>query len=76
MSSIRWAGFKEVVYGTSIGKIAEAGRNQIYIPSSYILEKSYSMGHMTLMLGNILTNETDIMFGHQVRMPCFLTDSD
>ncbi|PWN46558.1 putative cytosine deaminase [Violaceomyces palustris] len=72
MSAIRWAGFKEVIYGTSIGKIAQMGRNQIYIPSSQVLEKSYSLGHTTLMLGNILTNETDILFSHQFNesAPC------
>lgn len=63
-SAIRWAGFKEVVYGSSIRTIAESkqvyrkpktlaepidGRNQIYIPSSLIWEKSYSLGHATLM---------------------------
>ena len=41
------------------------GRNQIYIPSNYVLQKSYSLGHQTLMLGNVLVNETDIFFGHQ-----------
>lgn len=48
------------------------GRNQIYIPSSYVLQKSYSLGHQTLMLGNILTNETDVLFGHQFNesAPC------
>ena len=91
MSAIRWAGFKEVVYATSIRKIAESeysssasvetldtdllssvGRNQIYIPSSHVLEKSYSLGHQTLMLGNVLTNESDILFGHQFNesAPC------
>ncbi|OCF41475.1 hypothetical protein I317_04678 [Kwoniella heveanensis CBS 569] len=64
-SAIRWAGFKEVIYGTSIRKIAEHGRNQIYIPSSLVWEKSYSLGHATLMLGNILNNETDVFFAHQ-----------
>lgn len=70
-SAIRWAGFKEVIYGSSIRTIAESeylrysrpdcfvtvrtlihpadGRNQIYIPSSLIWEKSYSLGHATLM---------------------------
>jgi tRNA(Arg) A34 adenosine deaminase TadA len=62
-SAIRWAGFKEVIYGSSIKTIAkskpitdpkaradfEDGRNQIYIPSTLIWEKSYSLGHATLM---------------------------
>jgi tRNA(Arg) A34 adenosine deaminase TadA len=63
-SAIRWAGFKEVIYGSGIRTIAESeshlraiadgvdkpdGRNQIYIPSSLIWEKSYSLGHATLM---------------------------
>lgn len=62
----------QVIYGTSIAKIAEMGRNQIYIPSSYVLQKSYSLGHQTLILGNILTNETDVLFGHQFNesAPC------
>ncbi|WVW84413.1 hypothetical protein I302_106447 [Kwoniella bestiolae CBS 10118] len=71
-SAIRWAGFKEVIYGTSIRTIAENGRNQIYIPSSHVWEKSYSLGHATLMLGNVLTNETDPFFAHQFNesAPC------
>ncbi|OWT39653.1 hypothetical protein J008_02519 [Cryptococcus neoformans] len=71
-SAIRWAGFKEVIYGTSIRTIAEKGRNQIYIPSSVVWEKSYSLGHATLMLGNVLTNETDVFFAHQFNesAPC------
>ena len=62
-SAIRWAGFKEVIYGSGIKTIAESesdaepgtradlvdGRNQIYIPSTMIWEKSYSLGHATLM---------------------------
>lgn len=64
-SAIRWAGFKEVIYGTSISTIAKNGRSQIYIGANEVWEKSYSMGHATLMLGNILTNETDPLFAHQ-----------
>ncbi|SPO28687.1 related to TAD2 - subunit of tRNA-specific adenosine-34 deaminase [Ustilago trichophora] len=72
LSAIRWAGFKEVVYGTSVRTIAENGRNQIYIPSNLVLEKSYSFGHATLMLGNVLTEETDPFFQHQFNesAPC------
>ncbi|SPO46768.1 related to TAD2 - subunit of tRNA-specific adenosine-34 deaminase [Moesziomyces antarcticus] len=72
LSAIRWAGFKEVIYGTSVGTISENGRNQIYIPSNLVLEKSYSFGHATLMLGNILTHETDPFFQHQFNesAPC------
>nr|AEG78607.1 FCY1 [Cryptococcus gattii] len=71
-SAIRWAGSKEVIYGTSIRTIAENGRNQIYIPSSMVWEKSYSLGHATLMLGNVLTNETNVFFAHQFNesAPC------
>jgi len=97
-SAIRWAGFKEVIYGSSIKTIAESkldaepgtradlvdGRNQIYIPSALIWEKSYSLGHATLLyvgvraieadtrLGNVLTNETDVFFSHQFNesAPC------
>lgn len=71
-SAIRWAGFKEVIYGTSIRTIAENGRNQIYIPSSMVWEKSYSLGHATLMLGNVLTKETNVFFAHQFNesAPC------
>ncbi|CDU25216.1 related to TAD2-subunit of tRNA-specific adenosine-34 deaminase [Sporisorium scitamineum] len=72
LSAIRWAGFKEVIYGTSVRTIAENGRNQIYIPSNLVLEKSYSFGHATLMLGNVLTVETDPLFKHQFNesAPC------
>ncbi|EST06881.2 CMP/dCMP deaminase, zinc-binding [Kalmanozyma brasiliensis GHG001] len=72
LSAIRWSGFKEVIYGTSVRTIAENGRNQIYIPSNLVLEKSYSFGHATLMLGNVLTDETDQLFKHQFNetAPC------
>ncbi|GAA6014473.1 hypothetical protein JCM10207_001619 [Rhodosporidiobolus poonsookiae] len=64
-SALRWAGFKEVVWATSIESIIAGGRNQIYIPSSYIVAASYSMPHTTLWYGHVLANETDPYFVYQ-----------
>ena len=48
------------------------GRNQILISSAQVLEKSYLIPTSTLMLGNILTEETDILFSWQFNQsaPC------
>jgi tRNA(Arg) A34 adenosine deaminase TadA len=71
-SAIRWAGFKEVIYGSSIKTIAKResslptdadvvdGRNQIYVPASFIWEKSYSLGHATLMYAALLTIRANV----------------
>ncbi|GAA5839141.1 hypothetical protein JCM9279_002606 [Rhodotorula babjevae] len=61
-SALRWAGMGEVVWATSIETIIKGGRNQIYLPSSLIVQASYSLPHTTLWYGSILANETDPYF--------------
>ncbi|KAF1965211.1 hypothetical protein BU23DRAFT_593756 [Bimuria novae-zelandiae CBS 107.79] len=47
-SAIRWAGFKEYIYGTSMDTLIEKGWGQIRISS--------------MLVGEVLTNETDPYF--------------
>ena len=39
-----------------------SSRNQIYLPSSLVVQASYSLPHTTLWYGSILANETDPYF--------------
>ncbi|KAK4046252.1 hypothetical protein OIV83_006231 [Microbotryomycetes sp. JL201] len=64
-SALRWSGVKEVVWGTSIETIIKHGRSQIYLPSSLIVSASYALGHQTLWIGSILSEETDKNFAYQ-----------
>jgi len=64
-SAIRWAGFKEYVYGTSIDALIENGWGQINVSSSYIFEESTGLPRQTGLIGPVLTNETDVFFGWQ-----------
>ncbi|KAL8290073.1 hypothetical protein RQP46_003012 [Phenoliferia psychrophenolica] len=71
-SALRWAGIGEVVWGTSIETIIRGGRSQIYLPSSLIVSASYSLGHQSLWLGSVLSEETDRNFLYQFNesYPC------
>lgn len=59
-SAIRWAGFKEYVYGTSID--TEKGWGQIRISSMEVFKESFDLGTSTRLVGEVLTNETDPYF--------------
>ena len=61
-SAIRWAGFKEYVYGTSIGRLIETGWGQIDIKSSEVFRQSWTLGTSTKFVAEVLTNETDPYF--------------
>lgn len=61
-SAIRWAGFKEYVYGTSIDTLIEKGWGQIRISSVDIFTQSFDLGKPTRLIGEILTEETDPYF--------------
>lgn len=61
-SAIRWAGFKEYVYGTSIGRLIETGWGQIDIESSEVFRQSWNLGTSTKFVAEVLTNETDSYF--------------
>ena len=71
-SAIRWAGFKEYVYGTSIGRLIETGWGQIDIESSEVFRQSWNLGTSTKFIAEVLTNETDPYFSWQFQedYPC------
>lgn len=61
-SAIRWAGFKEYIYGTSIDTLVEKGWGQIHINSTEIFRASFDLGNVTRLMGDVLANETDPYF--------------
>ncbi|OQD91106.1 hypothetical protein PENANT_c001G01504 [Penicillium antarcticum] len=61
-SAIRWAGFREYVYGTSIDTLIQKGWGQIRISSMDIFEASYDLPSQSRLMGGILANETDPYF--------------
>ena len=71
-SAIRWAGFKEYVYGTSINTLISKGWSQIAISSYDVFQQSSSLGTVTSYLGGVLENETDQSFSWQfsTSYPC------
>jgi tRNA(Arg) A34 adenosine deaminase TadA len=71
-SAIRWAGMKEYVYGTSIETLVGMGWGQIDISSKEVFERSKGLrsnagviSEMCFLLGDVLSNETDVYFGWQ-----------
>lgn len=65
-SAIRWAGFKEYVYGTTIQHNYNAGWGVMTLSSYDVFQQSRQLpGWQTSMLGQILTNETDPLFSWQ-----------
>nr|OQO19662.1 hypothetical protein B0A51_10971 [Rachicladosporium sp. CCFEE 5018] len=64
-SAIRWAGFKEYIYGTSIDTLIEKGWGQIRIASADVFAASYDLSAATRLMGEVLTNETDPYFAWQ-----------
>ncbi|KAJ6620282.1 cytidine deaminase-like protein [Mycena sp. CBHHK59/15] len=72
-SAIRWAGFKEYIYGTTIQHNYNVGWGVMTLSSYDIFQQSRQLpGVQTLMLGQILTNETDPLFSWQYNetYPC------
>jgi hypothetical protein len=61
-SAIRWAGFREYVYGTSIETLIQKGWGQIRISSVDVFEASYDLPKQSRLMGGILANETDPYF--------------
>ncbi|KAJ2899482.1 hypothetical protein MKZ38_003039 [Zalerion maritima] len=61
-SAIRWAGFKEYIYGTSIDTLIEKGWGQIRISSIEVFRQSFDLGTVTSLIAEVLTNETDPYF--------------
>ncbi|KFA79705.1 hypothetical protein S40288_11695 [Stachybotrys chartarum IBT 40288] len=65
-SAIRWAGFKEYVYGTTIQHNYNKGWGVMTLSSYDVFQQSRQLpGYQTVMLGQILTNETDPLFSWQ-----------
>ncbi|KAK3391266.1 guanine deaminase [Podospora didyma] len=61
-AAIRWAGFKEYIYGTSIDTLIEKGWGQIRIGSAEIVAQSFDLPRPTRLMGGVLANETDPFF--------------
>lgn len=64
-SAIRWAGFKEYIYGTSIDSLIQKGWGQIRIGSMEVFQRSFDLESSTRLIGNVLVNETDPYFAWQ-----------
>lgn len=64
-TAIRWAGFRECIFGTSIATLLQQGWAQIDISSSELFQRSSSLGAPTHLLGEVLTNKTDALFAWQ-----------
>ncbi|KAH8927815.1 cytidine deaminase-like protein [Atractiella rhizophila] len=72
-SAIRWAGFKEYIYGTTIEHNYNVGWGVITLSSYDVFQQTRQLpGYQTIMLGQILTNETDPLFSWQYNetYPC------
>jgi tRNA(Arg) A34 adenosine deaminase TadA len=71
-SAIRWAGFREYVYGTSINTLIHQGWGQIRISSVDVFAQSFDLSVATRLIGELLANETDAFFGWQFNpnAPC------
>ncbi|CZR54850.1 uncharacterized protein PAC_04734 [Phialocephala subalpina] len=72
-SAIRWSGFKEYVYGTTIQHNYNVGWGVMTLSSYDVFQQSRQLpGYQTSMLGQILTNETDPLFSWQYNesYPC------
>ncbi|KAI1174250.1 guanine deaminase [Nemania sp. FL0916] len=64
-SAIRWAGFRECVYGTSIETLISLGWTQIAVPSREIFARSGLLPTETALIPDVLTTETDPLFSWQ-----------
>ncbi|OTB01568.1 hypothetical protein M426DRAFT_323330 [Hypoxylon sp. CI-4A] len=71
-SAIRWAGFKEYVYGTSIDTLTAKGWSQIQISSAEVFQKSSGLSPSGTLIAGVLTNETDpyFLWQYDAEYPC------
>lgn len=71
-SAIRWSGFAEYIFATSIDTLVEKGWGQISIPSEEVFEESSKLPGKTLLIADVLANETDPLLSWQYdeRFPC------
>jgi tRNA(Arg) A34 adenosine deaminase TadA len=66
-SAIRWAGFKEYIYGSTIEHLAKGGWGQILIPSQDVVAASWPLGTGVKVVGSVGTEFTDPLFEWQFR---------
>ena|SRR5579862_7343863 len=64
-SAIRWAGFKEYIYATTIDHLVKKGWGQILIPSHEVVERSWPVGSGVKVIGSVGTEFTDPLFEWQ-----------
>lgn len=71
-SAIRWTGFREYIYGTSIDTLIRAGWGQIRVASIDIFRQSADLPSQTRLMGEVLTNETDpyFLWQYDPEYPC------
>jgi len=71
-TAIRYAGFRECIYATSIEKLTAHGWPQMNIHSHTVFEESFRLPTKTELLGEFLTNETDPLLTWQFdrSQPC------
>ncbi|KAG4425292.1 hypothetical protein IFR04_001659 [Cadophora malorum] len=61
-SAIRWSGFSECIFGTSINTLIAKGWGQIDIAAEEVFEESGDLPSSSKLLKEVLTNETDPYF--------------
>ncbi|RMY54109.1 hypothetical protein D0865_04906 [Hortaea werneckii] len=64
-SAIRWAGFREYIYGTSINTLIDKGWGQIRISSVDVFRQSFDLPNAARLIADVLSNETDPYFSWQ-----------
>lgn len=64
-SALRWAGVAEYVYATNIARVIELGWSQTEIRSQEMFERIKNVGRPTRIVGGVLSDETDELFGWQ-----------
>ncbi|KAG5926467.1 hypothetical protein E4U42_003288 [Claviceps africana] len=71
-SAIRWAGFKELVFGSSTADLEERGWPMISLSAEALFGYATGLGTETAILKRVLSNETDVYFGWQfdAAQPC------
>ncbi|KAI8963030.1 cytidine deaminase-like protein [Daldinia sp. FL1419] len=71
-SAVRFSGFREYIYGTSIDTLVAYGWDQITIPSAEVFRRSSGLPNQSTLIADVLTNETDPLFAWQYdpKYPC------
>jgi tRNA(Arg) A34 adenosine deaminase TadA len=64
-SAIRYAGFREYIYATTIDHLVQVGWSQILIPSQEVIERSWLWGTGVKVLGSVGADFTDPLFEWQ-----------